>query len=160
MAPATPIHMSQGEPEPEHFRPDSFIRQRHPDVRVEETDLLPNSILGGVDHEKRIIWLARGLSEVQRRCTLAYEIAQFQQGPTPTDPCLAAAYRRVAEDWAALMLVPSEAFVDAWAACLDLAAMAARVGVDLQMFRARIRAASDADQDAAIAAIEQTRLSA
>ncbi|WP_166518172.1 hypothetical protein [Candidatus Blastococcus massiliensis] len=58
------------------------------------------------------------------------------------------------------MLIPSAMFAEAWAGCLDLEAMAEFCGVDVPMFRARIRAASDADQDAAIAAITDTRLSA
>lgn len=142
------------------FSPEAYLEENHPGVRVCETSLLPGGVQGCIDHEKRIIWLAANLSPAARRCTLAFEIAQLEFGPTPSDPCLAAAQRRAATDWAALMLVTTEDFAGAWAGCLDLVAMAAYCAVDVATFRARIRAASDADQDAAIVAIEQTRLTA
>lgn len=119
---------------------------------------LRDRVQGCVNVRRRIIWLDEGLSPVQARCVLAYEIAQYEQGPTPTNPCMARAAQRSAEEWAALMLISSDEFVGAWANCLELPAMAARCGVDLPTFRARIRAASDADQDAAMHAIATTRI--
>lgn len=124
-----------------------------------ETDL-PGRLQGFLERDKGIIWLSVGLTPVERRCTLAYELGQLEQGPTPMDHCMAAAHERAAVDWAARMLIPSELFAQAWGGCLDLAAMAAFCDVDLAMFRARIRAASDADQDAAIEAIAATRMTA
>lgn len=138
--------------------PWAYVEQRHPNVRVEVTKL-QGRIQGCVNIARGVIWLDEGLSPVQARCVLAYEIGQLERGPTPTDPCQARATQRAAEEWAALMLIPSEAFVAAWGNCLDLGLMAARCGVDVPTFRARIRAASDADQDAAMAAIANTRLS-
>lgn len=129
-------------------------------IEVVETTELPGRVQAAVDHERRIIWVAAGLTAVQRRSSVAYELGEMHQGPTPDDPCLAAAYRRAAEEWAALMLIPTEDFTAAFVGCLDLPAMAARCGVDLPTFRARIRAASDADQDAVMQAIGQTRLAA
>ena len=139
--------------------PGSYLQERHPDVRVVDT-WLQDRLQGQVDVEGRIIWLDLGLTPAERRSTLAYEIAQYELGPTPDNPCLAAAHARAAVDWAALMLIPSEMFAAAWALGLDLAAMADFCGVDESMFRARIRAASDRDQDVAIAAINAMRLSA
>lgn len=141
------------------FRPETYLQERHPDVRVIQTDL-PGQLQGCVDHAQRIIWLDWDLDPVARRCTLAYEIGQLEQGPMPTDRRLAVAFRRAAEEWAALMLVPTEAFAAAWGGCLSLTTMADQCGVDLATFRARIRAASDADQDAAMLAITQAHLSA
>lgn len=129
-------------------------------IEVVETRQLPARVQAAVDHVRRIIWLAAGLSPAQRRCAIAYELGELHQGPTPSDPCLAAAYRRAAEEWAALMLISTELFIAAWVGCLDLPLMAAFCAVDLPTFRARIRAASDADQDAAVQAIATTRLSA
>jgi hypothetical protein len=145
---------------PNQWDPRAFVQEKHPRVRVVETDKLPAQLLGCVDHEDRIIWIAAGLDEARYRCTLAFEVAQLQQGPTPDDPCLARAYQRAAEEWAALMLIPTDAFVAAWVGFLDLRSMAARLKVDLATFRARIRAASDADQDAVMDAIAATRMSA
>ena len=120
---------------------------------------LRDRVQGCVNVRKRIIWLDENLSPVQARSVLAYEIAQYEMGPAPTDPCMARAAQRSAEEWAALMLISSDEFVAAWANCLDLIAMAARCDVDLPTFRARIRAASDADQDMAMRAIADTRIS-
>lgn len=143
----------------ERWCPAGYLRHRYPDVRVYEMEL-PGRLQGCVDHEQRIIWVAAGLTPAAHRSVLAYEAAQLEQGPTPADPCLAAARERAALDWAAGMLIPTDLFAAAWANCLDLAAMAAYCEVDVPMFRARIRAASDADQDAALAAIISTRLTA
>jgi hypothetical protein len=84
---------------------------------------------------------------VQARSVLAYEIAQYEQGPTPTDPCMARAAQRSAEEWAALMLVSTEDFVGAWANCLDLPRWRRCAAWTCPRSAARIRAASDADQD-------------
>lgn len=141
------------------WEPHEFLRERHPDVRLVEWDL-PFPVQGCADHARRIIWLARRLTVVQARCVLAFQIGALEQGPVPDDPCLARARQRAAQDWAALMLIPTDDFVAAWGNCLDLSAMADRCGVDLPTFRNRIRAASDADQDAAMRAIVETRLTA
>lgn len=138
--------------------PWTYVEQRHPDVRVEVMDL-EGRVQGCVDVQRRVIWLDAHLSPVQARCVLAYEIGHYEQGPLPDNPCVARAMDRAAAEWAALMLIPSDMFVAAWANCLELDAMAARCGVDLPTFRHRIRAASDADQDAAVKAIAETRIS-
>lgn len=139
--------------------PDTYLSQQHPDVQVIPWDL-PEPLQGCVSHKRRTIWLSSSLDPVARRCTLAYEIAELEQGPAPEDPCLARSRQRAAEEWAALMLIPSELFVSAWEHCLDLSELAARCRVDVRTFRTRIRAASDSDQDAAMEAIGRTRLSA
>lgn len=130
-------------------------------IEVVETRELPDRVQACVDYERRIIWIRAGLSPTQRRCAVAYELGEMHQGRAPEhNPCLAAAYRRAAEEWACLMLITREEFVAAWVGCLDLPEMAARCGVDLPTFRARIRAASDDDQDAVMQAIADTRLAA
>lgn len=134
------------------FNPEHYLRQQHPGVQVLTTEL-PQPIQGCIDHEQRIIWLDSRLSPTARRCTLAFEVAQLELGPTPADPLLAAAHRRSALDWAALMLISSEMFAAAWSNYLDLPSMATACQVDLATFRARMRAASDADQDAAVEGI-------
>jgi hypothetical protein len=139
--------------------PEGYLSSRYPSIEIRDYDL-PGRLQGFYERKRGIIWLSTNLSLVERRSTLAYQAGKLEQGPTPEDPCLAAMHERAAMDWAARMLIPSHAFAAAWARCLDLAQMAAYCDVDLPMFRARIRAASDADQDAAIAAIIDTRLSA
>lgn len=129
------------------WSPWTHVQKRHPDVQVIEMEL-PGQLQGCVDHDQRIIWLAAGLDTRQRRCTLAYEIGQLEQGPTPTDPCLAAAHRRAAEDWAARMLIPTRGLLEGFSKSYSLAQIADGLQVDLPMLRARLRGLSDAEQDA------------
>lgn len=143
--------MQQGESE--RFRPDSYVRQQHPAVRVLEMEL-PGDIQGCIDFEQRIIWLDSRLTVVQRRCTLTFEVGQLQQGPTPNDPCLAAARQRAAEDWAARMLIPTGCLMGAFRISYDLAVIAAYLEVDLPLLRARLRGMTDGEQDAAMAALQ------
>lgn len=140
--------------------PWAFVREQHPDARVVITPLLPDRVLGGVDHNRRIIWLALGLTEVQARSVLAYEIAELQQGPTPPDPCLAAARRRAAEDWASLMLISTEELVDACRGNHTVPGIALALGVDSATLRARFRGLTDDEQDVVLAAVYAQSLSA
>lgn len=135
------------------FEPSTFVRERHPDVQVIETDALPGRVQGGVDHRRRIIWLAKGLSVAARRSVLAYEIGQLQQGPTPVDPLLAAAHQRAAGDWAAQMLISTDELYGAFSLTDDYATMAAHLRVDVQTLRTRLRGMSDAEQDGVMACI-------
>lgn len=137
----------------ERFSPLAYVRDRYPDVRVIEMDL-PGRIQGCVDHEQCIIWLSAGLTEVQRRCTLAYEIGQLQQGPTPKDPCTAAAHQRAAEDWAARVLIPEDGLMAAFRFSCNLPMIAAYLHVDLPTLRARLRGLTDSEQDAVMAAVQ------
>lgn len=135
--------------------------ENYPDVQVVDDVPLQGSVQACMSHKRRIIWLDPSLTPVEARCALAYEIGHLEFGPTPEDPYLAAAHQRAALEWAAIMLIPADLFVAAWACGrLDWSEMAAWCGVDLPTFRARTRAASDADQDAVVHAIRQTRLSA
>lgn len=145
--------------EPERFRPLSYLNDHHPDVQVVEMDL-PGGIQGCVDHERRIIWIAKNLTPVQRRSVLAYEIGQLQQGPTSPHPCLAVAQRRAAEDWAARMLIPTEDFLTGFMVSFDLREIAAYLEVDLPTLRARIRGGSDEEQDAIMRTIATMRSAA
>lgn len=123
-----------------------YLHEHHPDVQVREDDL-PGGLQGGVDHERRVIWLDARLSPVARRCTLAYEIGQLQHGPTPPDPCLAAAHRRDAEDWAARMLLPTDVLMAGFAVSSYIPDIADHLGVDSAMLRSRLRGLTDAEQD-------------
>lgn len=121
---------------------------------------LPGGIQGCVDHERRIIWLSKNLTRVERDCVLAYEIGQLLQGPTSSHPCLAAAQRRAAEDWAAQMLIPTEEFLAGFAVSFDLREIADYLEVDLRTLRTRIRGGSDEEQDRIMAGLAQSRSSA
>lgn len=132
--------------------PEAYVRAKHPDVQVVEMDL-PMPWQGCVDHEKRIIWLAAGMSEVDRRCTLAFELGQLEQGPAPADPFLARARQLAAEDWAARKLLDLPTVLDGLRVARTLPEIAAVLAVDTPTLRARLRGLSDSEQDAAMEAI-------
>lgn len=134
------------------WNPRAYLRRHHPDVRVIETDL-PGQLLGCVDHEQRVIWLARGLDEVGQRCTLAFEIGQLQRGPTPQDPSLARVHQWVAEEWAAIRLIPFQRMCEAFRTVATIPEAAALLAVDTPTLRTRLRALTDPEQDAVMAAI-------
>lgn len=139
--------------------PWAYVRERHPDVQVVEMDL-PGRLQGCVDHQRRIIWLARELNEVQRVCTLAYELGQLEQGPTPEDPCLARARQQAAQEWAACRLISSRRLLEGFALSFDLPTIAAFLGVDVPTLRTRVRGMTDEEQDCAMAALSELRQSA
>lgn len=133
-----------GEPTP--WDPTQHLTQHHPDVRVHRRKL-PGTLMGCADVHQRLIWLAPGLTPVQERCTLAFEIAQLEQGPIPDDPCMAAAYRRAAEDWAARMLLPAAQLIAGFCVSYRLDEIAASLEVDTPTLRARLRGLTDEEQD-------------
>lgn len=136
------------------WQPCVYLEVRHPEWVVVDTDGLQAGVLGAVDYVQRVIWLAEGMTDVQRRCTLAYEIGQLERGPTRHDPVVAVAYARAAADWAARMLVPIEELCMAYAStrCLPGRAMNAEMArlldVDEPTVRARRRNLTDDEQDA------------
>lgn len=132
--------------EPARWSPEAHVREQHVGVRIVEMEL-PGQLQGCVDHEQRIIWLAKGLSCAQRRCTLAYEIGQLEQGPAPADPCLAAARQRAAEDWAARMLLPIDRLLVGFSVSHELPQIADYLEVDTPTLRARLRGLTDEEQD-------------
>lgn len=144
------------EVESERWSPRLFLRECHPDVRLYVRDL-PAGVQGCCDHEKRVIWLNSKLGDVQGRCTLAFEIGHLLQGPTPTDPCLAAAHRRAAEDWAAQMLLPLHLLLDGFRCCSQIPAIADSLGVDAPTLRTRLRNLTDEEQDLIMEALHGLR---
>lgn len=138
-------------PDAEPWDPWTWMRDRYPAAQVR--DMNPGVVQGCVDPERQIIWIARGLTDVERRCVLAYELGQLDQWPTPDDPFAAAARERAAQEWAALMLIPTDRLFEAFAVSNDYAAMAAYLRVDLQTLRVRFRSMTDAEQDGVMQAI-------
>lgn len=141
----------------ERWCPDAYLKHRYPDVRVYDVEL-PGRLQACVDHEQRIIWLRAGLTAVERRSALAYEIGQLEQGPTPLDPLCAAAHERAAGDWAARMLIGTDALMDVFACCDSYAAIAECLDVDLPTLRTRLRGLTDAEQDRVLEAIQRRLL--
>lgn len=140
----------------ETWNPVMYLEVRHPDVAVIDTDQLPPGVLGAIDHTQRAIWLATGLPDHVRRCTLAFEIGHLEAGPSRGDHQRGAALDAAAAEWAARQLVPFPELCMALAATCRLpahqanTAVARMLGVDVATVRARRRSLTDAEQDAAI----------
>lgn len=116
---------------------------------------MPGGWMGCTDHAKGTIWIASGLTQAERRCTLAHELGHLARGPVPTDPALAATEERAVDEWAAKRLLPVCALVKAfqWSSYLD--EIAEELWVDLRMLRVRLRTLSDTEQDAIMEAIRR-----
>lgn len=136
-----------------------YRAERHPDVQVVEMEL-DGREQGCVHVRRRTIWLDLRLTAVEARCRLAFGLGLIEFGPTPEDPRVAAACRRAAEEWAARQLVPPDALVAAFGRSGYLDEIANMLEVDMPTLRARIRGATDEEQDASMRAIRATRLSA
>lgn len=116
---------------------------------------LPAGLLGCVDHDKRIIWLTTGMTQSERRCTLAHELGHLERGPAPVDPAAAEAEERAIDEWAARLLIPRCALVRAFQWSQYLEEIAEELWVDLKMLRARLRAMTDEEQDAVMEALRR-----
>ncbi|BBZ27515.1 hypothetical protein MMAD_18100 [Mycolicibacterium madagascariense] len=71
---------------------------------------LPDRIMGL--QLGRRIWLARGLTQAERRCTLTHELVHRERGPVPTEPTAAAREERVVDEIAARRLITYEALAE------------------------------------------------
>lgn len=60
----------------------------------------------------RRIWLARGLTQAERRCTLTHELVHRERGRVPDDPAAAAAEERIVEEISARRLITLQALTD------------------------------------------------
>jgi hypothetical protein len=87
-----------------------MLRDHYVDVDVSCRHRLPERVMGL--QLGRRIWLARGLTQAERRCTLTHELVHLERGPVPTDPVAAAREERIVDEIAARRLIPVEALAD------------------------------------------------
>ncbi len=100
---------------------------------------LPDGVMGRTCHRTRTVTLALGMSQAERRCTIAHETAHIERGPVP--PRLAPREEWAIDRTVARLLIPSLGrLVDAmtWAnGHLETAADA--LWVDDYLLTARLR---------------------
>lgn len=60
----------------------------------------------------RRIWLARGLTQAERRCTLTHELVHRERGPVPVDPAAAAREEAIVDEISARRLITLPQLVD------------------------------------------------
>lgn len=101
------------------WHPWRMLRDHYVDVDVTCRHRLPDRVMGL--QLGRRIWLARGLTQAERRCTLTHELVHRERGPVPHDPAAAAREERHVDEIAARRLITTEALVDGlrWTRQLD-----------------------------------------
>lgn len=128
------------------FHPWRLLR-RLPHVTVEPADL-GGGLSGCYFPDLDVILLDRRLLQVERRCTLAHELAHRHLGHGPCHDRRSMRRQELqAEALAARWLVDLDALVDAqiWGRSVD--EIADELWVDVPILRARIRSLSDAERD-------------
>lgn len=66
---------------------------------------LPAGVMGTTCHQTRTVTLALGMSQAERRCTIAHETAHIERGPVP--PHQAAREELLIDRTVARLLIPS-----------------------------------------------------
>lgn len=102
-----------------------------------DTGALPEGTLGVTDFEARTITLAHGLTQAERRATIAHEVLHVERGPTVDS--LEAREERWVEQEAARRLISYEALAHAvlWAHTVEELADELWVDVDTVLCRLR-----------------------
>lgn len=100
---------------------------------------LPGDLMGLTDWSTRTVTLTTGLSEAERRCTIAHETRHIERGPFPRH--LEAAEEAEVDRLTARLLLPDVRRLGAvMAAAPDVAAAASELWVDELVLEARLRA--------------------
>lgn len=136
------------------WSPWRHLQDHHTGVEVFEAEL-PPGWLGCLDPGRRVIWIATGLTQAERRCTLAHEVGHLERGPVPTDPVLLAAEERAVDQWAATRLIPTAALLTAVQWSSHLHEIAEELHVDQRMLRARLQCLDLDERDDVIEAIRR-----
>lgn len=106
---------------------------------------LPPGVWGVTDFESRTVTLRHGLSQAERRCTIAHETQHILRGPCHST--MEAWEEATVDRHAARLLLPDVRAVGealAWASCLDEAAD--ELWVDTLILEARLRALHPAER--------------
>lgn len=85
------------------FHPWRLLRDHHDDVEVSCRYRLPDRVMGL--QVGRRIWLARGLTQAERRCTLSHELVHRERGPVPADPAAAEREERIVDEISSRRLI-------------------------------------------------------
>lgn len=97
---------------------------------------LPDGVLGQTDHERRTVTLTHGLTQVERRSTIAHETAHVERGAVPS--WMRAREERACDAIAARRLVTLERLADAMVWSRDEHEIADECWVDVDTVRARL----------------------
>lgn len=101
---------------------------------------LPEGLLGFTDHGRRHVVLTLGMTQAERRSTIAHETAHVERGPVP--PWMRAREERMCDAIAARRLVKLEHLADAMVWSRDEHEIAEECWVDVDTIRARLASLS------------------
>lgn len=118
---------------------------------------LPEDRLGEVDFEAQTVTLAHGLTQAERRSTIAHETQHILRGAAPTH--LRAREERAVDRAAAQLLISIEALAEALLWSYDEHEIAEELWVDVQTVRARMASLTDGETRQLNARLDATELS-
>lgn len=98
---------------------------------------LPEGILGLTDHARRTVTLAHGMTQAERRCTIAHETEHIHRGSVPT--AYAVREEEAVDHNVARLLIDVRDLGEALAWALDEHEAADELWVDVATLRARLR---------------------
>ncbi|PWJ22817.1 uncharacterized protein DUF955 [Branchiibius hedensis] len=98
----------------------------------------PDGVLGSTDCEARTIYLQRGLTQAQRRSTLAHELAHAVD-PSSLEHCV--------DQAAVRQLIPLQRLADALAWSQDEYELARELWVDVPTVRVRLEGLTEDERD-------------
>lgn len=121
------------------YSPWADAAERHPDIHIERWDISPAR--GAWVASERVILIDRDLTQTERRCTLAHELAHIDLGHVEARGWFARRLEREADRLAAKRLLADiEAIADAICTHpLDPDLVAEQLGVTLRMLRKRLK---------------------
>jgi hypothetical protein len=110
------------------------------------SDRLPLDVRGETDFDRKMVTLASGLTQAERRCTIAHETEHAVRGPVPD--FYWPREERAIDETVARRLITLDALVDALLWARDDHELAEELWVDVATVRARL--ASLTDEETAI----------
>jgi hypothetical protein len=97
---------------------------------------LPDDIQGYVDHEEQEVVLAHGLTQAERRCTIAHETEHIRRGNVPD--FYWPREERAIDDIVSRRLITLDALADALVWTTDVHQLAEELWVDVDTVKARL----------------------
>ena len=123
--------------------PERHLQEWYPEVRVVDHEM-PPGLLACIDLGQRVVWLAKGLAEGQRRSALAYEVGVLELGPFDRD----SGDDGIVDDWASRLFIPfDDHLLDSFQRHSDLSEVAEELRVDVPLLKARLRSLTEAERD-------------
>lgn len=98
---------------------------------------LPDGLLGLTDFATGTVTLANGMTQAERRCTIAHESEHVRRGPVPVH--LEPREERTIDDLVARRLIPFATLAEAMLWARDDHELAEDLWVDVETVRARLR---------------------